>query len=63
MMPEHVLARSASKAASASSHVVHSRIFGRARMRRIFCERLSPSAITRCEWCSSSVYITGRNDE
>jgi len=52
-----------SKACSASSHVVQSRIFGRARIRRIFCERFSPSTITRCEWCSSSVYITGRKEE
>ncbi len=52
-----------SKACSASSHVVHRRIFGLARMRRIFWERFSPSTITRCEWCSSSVYMTGRKDE
>ena len=52
-----------SNARSASSHVVQSRIFGRARMRRIFWERFRPSTITRCEWCRSSVYITGRKDE
>jgi hypothetical protein len=52
-----------SKAPSASSQVVQRRIFGLARIRRIFCERFRPSVITRCEWWSSSVYITGRKDE
>ncbi len=43
-----------SKAAQASSNVLQRRILGRARMRRIFCDRFCPSATSRREWWSNS---------